>query len=85
MPKNISRAIAKRILEVEAQVIDEIDLTAVKADYHDCFLTLHDKLDIASRDILVKMDGSTDTMLFLAIRKAYYAGLQDGMSLGGVL
>ncbi len=85
MSKKISRAIAQRILKVEQQVFDELQLTAVKTEYLDFFMTIHDKVDMDTRDLLVIMDGLNDPIVFFAVRKAYYAGLQDGMKVGDSL
>lgn len=87
MSKNISKTIAKRILQVETQTFDELNLTKLRADYQKYFWDIHTLLDEKDTDVvdLVKMDGLVDNMIYFAARKAYYAGLQDGVKIGGVV
>jgi hypothetical protein len=84
MSKLIQKAIAKRILEVEANVLDSLQFTAAKYEYIDLFLTILNQTDLHTKSLVERMDGLTDPILFSAIRKAYYAGLQDGMKVGEV-
>lgn len=82
MPKTIQSAIAKRVLDVETQVADEIDMTALKSEYQTLFWSLHDVVESKDHDDLVKMDSLADKVMYLAIRKAYLVGLRDGMQIG---